>query len=90
MSDKVKIIIEIPKELYENKKGYLTNMDAHMICKAVQNGIPLNDVKAEIDEQYDRVHPYNIDVAQGLEMALGILDNIDKAESEETDGKETT
>ena len=43
----------------------------------------IDDVKAEIDEQYDRVHPYNIDVAQGLEMALEILDNIGK-ESEET------
>ena len=43
----------------------------------------LDKIRAEIDEQYDRVHPYNIDVAQGLEMALGILDNIGKAESEE-------
>jgi len=43
----------------------------------------LDKIRAEIDEQYDRVHPYNIDVAQGLEMALGILDNIGKAESED-------
>ena len=38
----------------------------------------IEELKAEIDEQYDRVHPYNIDVAQGLEMALGILDRIGK------------
>lgn len=44
----------------------------------------LDDVKAEIDKQYDRIRPYNIDVANGLEMALEILDNIGKAESEET------
>jgi hypothetical protein len=44
----------------------------------------LDRIRAEIDEQYDRVHPYNIDVAQGLEMALDILDNIGKAESEDT------
>lgn len=31
-------------------------------------------VRAEIDEQYDRVHPYNISCAEGLEMALGIVD----------------
>ena len=31
-------------------------------------------VKAEIDEQYDRVHPYNISCAEGLEMALEIID----------------
>ena len=38
----------------------------------------LNKIRAEIDEQYDRIRPYNIDVAEGLEMALGILDNIGK------------
>lgn len=43
----------------------------------------IEDIKAEIDEQYDRVRPYNIDVAQGLEMALDILDRIGKAESED-------
>lgn len=43
----------------------------------------LNKIRAEIDEQYDRVHPYNIDVAQGLEIALGILDKYDP-ESEDT------
>ena len=31
-------------------------------------------VRAEIDEQYDRVHPYNISCAEGLEMALDIID----------------
>lgn len=31
-------------------------------------------VKQEIDEQYDRVHPYNISCAEGLEMALEIID----------------
>lgn len=30
-------------------------------------------VRAEIDEQYDRVHPYNISCAEGLEMALAII-----------------
>ena len=42
----------------------------------------IDDVRAEIDEQYDRVHPYNIYVAEGLEMALEIL-NIYNPESEE-------
>ena len=37
----------------------------------------LDKIRAEIDEQYDRVHPYNIDVAQGLEMALEILNKYD-------------
>ena len=54
---------------------------------ALLHGTPfdsvIEDIKAKIDEQYDRVRPYNIDVAQGLEMALDILDRIGKAESED-------
>ena len=42
----------------------------------------LDKIRAEIDEQYDRVHPYNISCAEGLEMALEIIDKY-KAESEE-------
>lgn len=34
----------------------------------------LDKIRAEIDEQYDRVHPYNISCAEGLEMALEIID----------------
>lgn len=34
----------------------------------------LDKIRAEIDEQYDRVHPYNISCAEGLEMALNIVD----------------
>ena len=34
----------------------------------------LDKIKAEIDKQYDRVQPYNISCAEGLEMALEIID----------------
>ena len=83
MSDSVKVIIEIPKELYENKKGYLTNMDAHMICKAVQNGTLLDDVKAEIENEIipRDSDDYDHDVMyqnRGLKIALNIIDNIEK------------
>lgn len=79
MSDTVKLIVEMPKEMHEKiKDGYVPLG----ISKYLKNGTPLDDVKEEIDEQYDRVRPYNIDVAQGLEMALDILDNIGKKESE--------
>lgn len=37
MSD-IELVIKIDEELYKNKKGYLTIMDAHMICDAVANG----------------------------------------------------
>lgn len=42
----------------------------------------LDKIRAEIDEQYDRVHPYNISCAEGLEMALEIIDKY-MAESED-------
>lgn len=42
----------------------------------------LDKIRIEIDEQYDRVHPYNISCAEGLEMALDIIDKY-KAESED-------
>lgn len=42
----------------------------------------LDKIRAEIDEQYDRVHPYNISCAEGLEMALGIIEKY-KAEGRE-------
>lgn len=44
--------------------GYKKRIDAEVLDK----------IKAEIDEQYDRVHPYNISCAEGLEMALNIID----------------
>lgn len=43
----------------------------------------LNKIRTEIDEQYDRVHPYNISCAEGLEIALGIIDKYMAEGSEE-------
>ena len=61
--------------------GYGTQ---HDVCKFLANYMyvlekqmqePILDkIRAEIDEQYDRVHPYNISCAEGLEMALDIID----------------
>jgi len=42
----------------------------------------LDKVRAEIDEQYDRVYPDSISCAEGLDMALEIIDKY-MAESEE-------
>lgn len=82
----MKLIIDVPEEYYKSAKLMVEKGSAYPLKVSIANGIPLDDVKAEIDEQYDRVHPYNIDVAQGLEIALGILDKYDP-ESEEDDGK---
>lgn len=48
--------------------------DAKALDMAIASLDTLEKIKAEIDEQYDRVHPYNISCAEGLEMALGIID----------------
>lgn len=53
-----------------------------MAIKALEAEDALDKIRAEIDEQYDRVHPYNISCAEGLEMALEIIKKY-KAESEE-------
>lgn len=88
--DTVKLIIEIPKELYENKKGYLTNMDAYMICKAVQNGTPLDSVKAEMQKvrcfhvgTFEDDNPIDNGIVEGIDKAIGILDNIEPRKSED-------
>lgn len=87
MSDNIKLVIEIPKELYENKKGYLTNMDAYMICKAVQNGTPLDDVKEQMKKArcfhigtFEGDNPIDYGIVEGFDKAIAILDNIVKAE----------
>ena len=48
----------------------------HEILKAYSDGANavLDKIRAEIDEKYDRVHPYDISCAEGLEMALNIVD----------------
>ncbi len=43
----------------------------------------LDKIRAEIDEQYDRVHPDNISCAEGLEMALEIIDKYIESEDKE-------
>lgn len=42
----------------------------------------LEKIRAEIDEQHERIRPYNIYTAEGLEIALEIIDKF-KAESED-------
>ena len=52
-----------------------------MAIKSLEQEPILDKIRAEIDEQYDKVHPYNLSCAEGLEMALGIIDKYN-AESE--------
>jgi hypothetical protein len=81
MSDTVKLIIEMPKAMYEciQNKTYCGSLYEYL-----EKGIPLDDVKAEIIQSccmpynnYDQGRNY------GLYMATQILDNIGKTESED-------
>lgn len=81
----MKLMIDIPKNYYEVLK---TLPDDQLgIELAIKYGTPLDDVKAEIEDQKTRrllqdedLHWYR----EGLKDSLEILDRIGKAESEDT------
>lgn len=92
MSDNIKLVIEIPKKVFEARKmGEISPWVTVPILDAVQNGIPLDDVKAEMEKQIERDLSYSetevfkvpchLGTANGLQVAVRILDNIGKAES---------
>ena len=94
MSETVKLIIEIPKVEYELIVGEHEVIVGSGVCelktlpKAVAEGIPLDDVKAEIEKNCDRInsiasvlsYPQHREIQ---ELLCEILDNIGKAESED-------
>lgn len=114
MSDTVKLIIEIPQEIYSDvlTDGVLYIDYVALIGESIKNGIPLDnidsdetkayfdgqaygweegrktlidDVKAEIQEKVKSVEGGNAyHVANGLNMALGIIDNIGNEKSPRT------
>ena len=85
MSDKVKLIIEIPKSDYkaicENKEDSII---AHDTCRRIaNNGIPLDDVKAEMKDLIEQYKEYRY-ANTYISLCIKILDRIiGKAESEE-------
>ena len=91
MSDTVKLIIEIPKEAkqafdkaksYDLQGGYYDH--GGIIGKAIQSGIPLDDVTEAISEKYANTHYMYPEYASGLTYAYGIIDRcVRKAESED-------
>ena len=90
MSDTVKLIIEIPKEMMKALEvgNFDSKYNPYDVCWQVRNGIPLDDVKAEIEKNCDRInsiasilsYPQHREIQ---ELLCEILDNIGKAESEE-------
>lgn len=88
MSDTVKLVVTLNKGQYENLKNiHCGSIGARMIVNAVMNGIPLDDIKAEIEEYrstIDRAISEDELKIEGMKEAytdcLKILDNIGKAE----------
>ena len=77
MSDTVKLIIEIPKDYYEIIKHDVENhLTDYRPFEIIGNGIPLDDVKAEIAGM--EYHMIDCDVLVSQEEVLDILDNIGK------------
>lgn len=75
----------IDEELCENCNLYSQTGEDHCYKDAMRMALQLIEelqahreawekVRAEIDQQYDRIRPYNIHCAEGLEMALDIID----------------
>ena len=95
MSETLKLIIEIPKEMMKAMEvgNFGSKYNPYDVCWQVKNGIPLDDVKAEIEKQIERDFafsetetlkvPCHYGIANGLQNAIRFLDNIGKAESED-------
>lgn len=90
MSDTVQLIVTLSKGQYEHLKELnCGSIGAKIIFKAVQRGIPLDDVKAEIEQlnpvDYGSMFSYEShNGARDMQGdILNILDNIGKAESED-------
>jgi len=81
MSDTVKLIIEIPKDLYEITKDKVDkNMTYAPLSVSIAHGIPLDDVKAKMKQL--RSHSARFRTSDGRVVyadsqdILDILDNI--------------
>ena len=73
----MKLIIDIPEVDYElAKQRWMKENDAHKMDYYISKGIPLDDVKAEIDKAYEDVTMYSCDeqVSCFASKVQGILD----------------
>ena len=93
----MKLIIDVPEEYYKSAKLMVEKGSTYPLKVSIANSTPLDDVKAEIEKQIERDFafaetetfkvPCHYGTANGLQVAVRILDNIGKAESEEEHGK---
>lgn len=89
MSDTVKLVIEISKSAYEEMSKHGTDRVDYDIQQMINNGTPLDDVKAKIAERHD-VHlgelksRSNVGIMmfggeaydRGIKHAIEILDSV--------------
>lgn len=98
MSDTVKLIIEIPTDVYRKVHKHksciiTTKQDDQEIIIGVRKGILLDDVKAEIEKlnpvDYGSMFSYEShNGAKDMQIdVLQILDNIGKEREEKVNGK---
>lgn len=78
MSDTVKLVIEIPKKVFEARKmGEISPWVTVPILDSVQNATPLSEVldeiKGEITEAYANTHGMYPNYASGLSHAYEII-----------------
>lgn len=93
MNDMEKVIIEIPKKVFEARKtGEISPWVTVPILDAVQNGTPLDFIKAEIKKKCDRINTIFKSLASVTsypqhreiqELLCEILASIDNAESKD-------
>ena len=76
----MKLIIDIPKGTYEAVKvGTINQVLEYKVWNAIKNGIPLDDIKAEL-ERANRMYPYT---NHGILEAIAIINkHIGKGDSE--------
>ena len=97
----MKLIIDIPDNIYDAIKEAQTIISGQrsgktllqILINSVENGTPLDDIKAKIEKQIERDFafaetetlkvPCHYGIANGLQNAIRFLDNIGKAESED-------
>lgn len=73
----MKLIIDISEESYK-RSCVIADLDGSPILKAIKNGIPLDDVREEIEATIDEEKAgqgnVNKGVVIGLQMTLTIID----------------
>ena len=80
MSETVKVIIEIPKKVFEARKmGEISPWVTVQVLDAVQNGSTIDDLKAKIQaERLSEIDTRGKFYNMGLNDAIHVLDNIGK------------